>query len=86
MHTPRVLTAEALHETPDRHVGHLQGEMDCINFPTERVHTRSTPGEHRRQQPLEYGVVGGISENGLAGVATLHDVVNASGHMKSGSA
>jgi hypothetical protein len=86
MDTACVLTTEALHESSHRHVGHLQGEMDCIDFPAECVHACATAGEHRCEEPLEYGVVGGVGEDGLTGVTTLNDVVNTSGHMKSGSA
>jgi len=86
MDAARVLTTQALHESPDRHVSHLQGEMDRIDFPAECVHACATAGQHRCEEPLEYRVVGGVGEDGLTGVTTLNDVVNTSGHMKSGSA
>jgi hypothetical protein len=59
--------------------------VDGIDFPTEGVHACATSGKHRGQEPLKYGVVGGIGEDWLTGIATLYDVVNATRYMKSGS-
>jgi hypothetical protein len=59
--------------------------VDGIDFPTEGVHACATSGEHRGQQPLEYGVVSGVGEDWLTGVTALDNVINATGHMKSGS-
>jgi hypothetical protein len=79
----RVLTTEALHEASDRHIRNLEGEMDCVDFPAERVHARAAAREHRRQESFENRIIGGVGKNRSMGVATLDDVVNTFGYMKS---
>jgi len=86
MHAAGVLTAESLHEPPDRHVGNLQDQMDRVCFPAVGVRTHAASDQHRREQSLERRVVGFFGENRLTCITALDDVIHAARHVKSGSA
>jgi hypothetical protein len=86
VYAARVLTAEPLHESADRHVRYLQNQMDRVCFPAIRVRPHAASDQHRREQPLERCVVGFLGKYRLTSITTLNDVINSARYVKSGSA